>query len=184
MPFPSVSVGTAPRDDRPVVIVDPSNLDPAFGRLALLLRSPMEQLLGPDHAAIPSLFLLGNGLGRPRRIPVIVRCNPDGLEAVTVSTKFIAACVVPRVARIERIAQGVRVLGALHFSEAKMFLESRHAQWLPQLTTWGVTHSGLVVLGWQRRAGWNLFHRAPHLFFSGEPPPRSPASNARPAARR
>ena len=174
-----------PGDDRPVVVIDPSDLDPAFGRLALLLRSPLEQLLGPDHAAIPPLFLLlEKDFESPRRIPVIVRHHPFGLEAVPVSPKYIATCVVPRAARIERIIKGVRALGVLRASEAKMFLESRHAQWLPPLAKWRCPPSGLVMQGRQCRAGWNLFRSTPHLAFSGEPPPRSPASNTRLDGRR
>ncbi len=127
------STPVASRDLRPTIVIDPANLDPAFGRLALVLRGTLEHLLGPEHPAVPGFFLKRRYL-EDKSTPVIVRRCGNGLETVPVTPQYFAACIVPRVAKIEQLDRRVRKADMLSVAEARMFLASRHAQLLPTIT--------------------------------------------------
>ena len=173
----SPMITVEPCDFRPTIVIDPANLDPAFGRLALVLCGTLEHLLGPEHVAVPQLFLKR---GCNKSTPVIVRRCADGLEIVPVTSQFFALCIVPRVAKIERLDRGVRKADVLSVAEATMFFASRHAQLLQVITEWGGTlHSlsaprppGIVSPPWLPAMGWNLFFRTRYLTFAGEPQPQ------------
>ena len=73
--------------------------------------------LGPDHAAIPPVFMaMPLFRDAPRRSdPVYVRrhANRSGLEIVPVTPELFASVIVPRVVHIERLVRGRRVAGGL-----------------------------------------------------------------------
>ena len=120
---------TPSTDYRPTIVIDHANLDLAFGRLALVLRGSLEHLLGPEHAAIPPIFMQA-------ATPVIVRRCDRGLETVPVAPQFFAAVIVPRVVKIDRLDRGSRKPSALRTVEAQMFFASRYPYLLAPIKVW------------------------------------------------